>query len=301
MSLRPTVAYAVAIPLLLSAAVLLQVVRDRGWQPYEPRTPVLWLQNANMMHRMALGFDNIIADVYWIRAVVYFGRQRLSHDAAKNYDLLYPFLEFVTTLDPRFTTAYRFGAIFLSEEPPGGPHRPDLAIELLKRGAERTPERWEYLHDIGFVYFWTLQDYLQAAEWYDRASRIEGAPLWLKSTAAAMLLEGGDRHSARMIWRQMHESTTDEWLKRESRTRLAQFDALDVIDQLNQRLWTYKLRMGATPTRWEDLIAAGMLRGVPRDPAGVPFEIDIDNEVARVSEQSPLSPMPQSTRPGALQ
>jgi hypothetical protein len=297
-SLRPLV-YVVGIPLLLGLAVLVQVVRDRGWQPYEPRTPVLWLQNAPLMQRAALGFDSLVADVYWMRAVVYFGRQRLSHDTAKNYDLLYPFLQFVTTLDARFTTAYRFGAVFLSERPPGGPHRPDLAIQLLKRGAERTPERWEYLHDIGFVYFWTLQDHLQAAEWYERASHIEGAPLWLKSTAAAMLLEGGDRHSARVIWQHMHDSTSDEWLKQESRTRLAQFDALDVIDQLNQRIWAYKLRTGAAPTDWDNLIAAGMLRGVPRDPAGVPFEIDRDKEMARVSEKSPLWPMPQNIQPRA--
>jgi hypothetical protein len=137
-----TRAYLIVIALLLSLAVALQVWRDRGWQPYEPATPVLWLQDAATMRRLALGFDSLIADVYWMRAVVYFGRQRLSERQDKNYDLLYPFLDFVTTLDPRFTTAYRFGAIFLSEAAPGGPGRPDLAVTLLPGGAERTPERW---------------------------------------------------------------------------------------------------------------------------------------------------------------
>ena len=118
----------------------------------------------------ALGFDALVADLYWIRAVVYFGRQRLSKIADKNYDLLYPLLDLVTTLDPRFTVAYRFGAIFLSEPPPDGPGRPDLAVELLERGSS-APERWEYLHDIGFVYYWSYRDYAAAAEWLERASR----------------------------------------------------------------------------------------------------------------------------------
>ena len=50
----------------------------------------------------------------------------------KNYDLLYPLLDLVTTLDPRFNVAYRFGAIFLVRAAPGGPGRPDLAIALLE-------------------------------------------------------------------------------------------------------------------------------------------------------------------------
>lgn len=289
--------YVVVIALLLAVAVGLQVWRDRGWQPYEPATPVLWLQDAATMRRLALGFDSLIADVYWMRAVVYFGRQRLDTRADKNYDLLYPFLDLVTTLDVRFTTAYRFGAIFLSEAPPGGPGRPDLAVELLQRGAERTPERWEYLHDIGFVYFMTYRDYGQAAEWYQRASEIEGAPFWLKTTAAAALVQGGEREAARLIWQQMFETAADDWLKRESRTRLAQFDAMDTIDELNHVLWTFKLRMGYLPAAWDDVVAAQLLRGVPRDPAGTPFEIDRESETVKVSTSSPLWPMPDDFQP----
>jgi tetratricopeptide (TPR) repeat protein len=294
---QTTRSYLVTIALLLALAVTFQVGRDRGWQPYEPATPILWLENAGAMRRLALGFDSLIADVYWIRAVVYFGRQRLSDRQDKNYDLLFPFLDFVTTLDPRFTTAYRFGAIFLSEAAPGGPGRPDLAVALLERGAERTPERWEYLHDIGFVYFTTYRDYERAAEWYERASEIEGAPFWLKTTAAAVLVQGGERQAARLIWRQMFESANDDWLKQEALTRLAQFDALDAIDQLNQVLWTFKLRMGYLPRDWQEVVSAGMLHGVPTDPAGVPFEIDAENEIAKVSTASPLWPMPQDFRP----
>ena len=295
--MQSTRAYLIVIALLLSLAVGLQVWRDRGWQPYEPMTPLLWLQDAGTMRRLALGFDSLIADVYWMRAVVYFGRQRLSERQDKNYDLLYPLLDFVTTLDSRFTTAYRFGAIFLSEAAPGGPGRPDLAVALLERGAARTPERWEYLHDIGFVYFWTHRDYVQAAEWYQRASQIEGAPFWLNSTAAALLAQGGERHAARLIWQQMFDSAEDDWLKQESRTRLAQFDALDAIDDLNQVLWTFKLRMGYLPRSWQEVVAARLISGVPVDPTGTPFEIDAENELVKVSTASPLWPMPEDFRP----
>ena len=77
------------------------------------------------------------ADVYWIRAIQHYGGERLSTAADRNFELLFPLLDLATTLDPYFTIAYRFGAIFLSEPLPGGPGRPDQAIALLRKGHRR--------------------------------------------------------------------------------------------------------------------------------------------------------------------
>ena len=215
----------IIVTLLLTLAVALQVWRDRGWQPYQLSTPVMWLQASPAIKRAALGFDSLIADVYWTRTVVYFGRQRLAEGAQRNYDLLYPLLDLVTTLDPRFTAAYRFGAVFLAEPPPGGPGRPDLAIQLLQRGLAATPERWEYFHGIAFVEYWSHRNYTAAAEWLERAARIDGSPIWLKSSAALMRQQTGDRAAARVLWRQLHDSTDDRSLKNLAQMRIAQFDA----------------------------------------------------------------------------
>jgi hypothetical protein len=282
-----------AIALLLAAAVALQVWRDRGWQAYEPPTPVMWLTAGPLTARAALGYEAIAADVYWMRSVVYFGRQRLSEHADKNYDLLYPLLNLVTSLDPRFIVAYRFGAIFLSESPPGGPGRPDLAIQLLQRGLDHSPERWEYARDIGFVYYWHYRDFEKAAQWFQRASEVPGAPVWLTTTAATVLATGGDRASARLLWRQLFDTADVEYLKREAAIRLAQLQALDEIDQLNELLWRYEARTQRFPQTWEELVAARVLRGVPLDPAGEPYTIEPLNEEVIISPQSALWPLPR--------
>jgi hypothetical protein len=290
---KKTWQYLVVIAALLATAAGLQVWRDRGWKPYEPATPVMWLRAGPAMKRSLLGFDALVADIYWIRAVVYFGRQGLAKDPNKNYDLLAPMLDLVTTLDPRFSVAYRFGAIFLSESPPDGPGRPDLAVDLLKRGADYSPEKWEYLHDIGFVYYWHERDFKKGAQWLERAAAIPGAPFWLKSTAAHMHSERGDRQSARMLWQQIRDSADNEMLANTADIRLAQFTAMDVIDRVNEVLLRFEAASNRMPTDWRELIAARLLRGVPLDPTGVPFEIDQINRTARVSERSALWPMPQ--------
>ena len=65
-------------------------------------------------------------------------RSPVEAGAARKYELLFPLLDLTTTLDPYFTIAYRFGAIFLSERYPGGPGRPDQAIALLRKASPRS-------------------------------------------------------------------------------------------------------------------------------------------------------------------
>ena len=47
-----TAHFLVAIALLMPLAVALQVWRDRGWQAYEPATPVMWLQAGPAIKRL---------------------------------------------------------------------------------------------------------------------------------------------------------------------------------------------------------------------------------------------------------
>jgi hypothetical protein len=291
--MRGNAFYLTAITALLACAVVLQVWRDQGWKAYEPATPVMWLRAGPAMKRMALGYDALLADLYWIRSVVYFGRQGLSEDPGKTYDLLYPMLQLVTTLDPRFTVAYRFGAIFLAEPPPNGPGRPDLAVSLLEQGVEASPEKWEYLHAIGFTYYWSHRDFAQAAEWIERAARVPGSPPWLLATAGMMKAQAGDRESARVLWRQLRDSSDDESLRAAADARLAQFDAMDAIDLLNEVVWRFEARAGRPARSWQELIQARMLRRVPTDPTGVPFVLDPVNEDVRLSEKSTLWPLPK--------
>jgi hypothetical protein len=276
---------------LLASAIGLQIGRDRVIPPAPELLPVLWMRSPQALDRMSLSYDDLVADVYWIRAVVYYGSVRRSEAAVKSYDLLYPLLDVTTTLDPRFLLAYRMGAIFLSEGYPGGPGRPDLAIALLEKGLQRNAGDWRLLHDIGFVYFWTYRDYVQAAAWLRRASEAPGAPAWLKPVAGGMLMRGGDRATARALWHEIGSSEI-EAMRDVARRRLAQLDALDQIDQLHSLISRVTLASGVRPRSWGDLIARRVLPGVPLDPSGTPYELHPDTGRVDVSADSRLFPMP---------
>ena len=282
-----------AAVLLWSGALSVQAVREAR-HPLPPvSSDILYFRGGAAVSRAALGFDAILADLYWIRAIQHFGGTRRAQESDKTYRLLYPLLDLTTTLDPHFNIAYRFGALFLSEPHPAGPGRPDLALSLLERGLAADPKRWQYAQDAGFVHYWYRQDYKSAAGWYDRASRIEGAPWWLRSMAASTLAEGGDRQSSRQLWQQLYETTDDTWVRDNAQLKLAQLKALDDIDALAALVSRYAQARGVPPRSWNELVARRWLAGIPLDPSGTPYELkpDAPGGVA-LAEKSSLQPLP---------
>ncbi|MGH8636254.1 MAG: hypothetical protein ACREUZ_03870 [Burkholderiales bacterium] len=276
----------------LVAAIALQVLRDRAYPRDEAQARALmYVRSGPAMRRIALSFDALAADVYWIRAVQHYGGDRLDRTKQRKYELLYPLLDITTSLDPYFTIAYRFGAIFLAEAYPGGAGEPDLAIRLLEKGIAAQPTRWQYYHDAGFVHYWQLEDPRTAAAWFRKGAAQPGAPNWLEPLAATMLVQGGDRASARFVLNQIMQSD-QEWLRRAATRSLKQIDAFDAMDALRQRVAAYP-PPPPQPYSWEWLVSRGALRGIPLDPEGVPYEIDPASGDVRVSARSDLWPMPR--------
>ena len=188
------------------------------------------MQSPAVLRRIVLSFDALAADVYWIRALQHYGGDRLSRDGRqRQYWLLYPMLDLTTSLDPHFTIAHTVGAIFLSEGYPGGPGRPDLAVALLNKGIAAQPDNWRYYHDIAFVLL-AVPRHEDGRRLVPAGAEAAGAPGWLEPVAASLLIEGGDRQSARFILQQILNSP-EAWLQQMARRALLQIDALDILDR----------------------------------------------------------------------
>jgi tetratricopeptide (TPR) repeat protein len=278
--------------ILFGAAVIgLQAVHERHGGPLAGTTEsVLYVRSPEAMGRLALSYDALFADLYWIRAVQHYGGTRLSKDPNARYELLYPLLDLATSLDVRFRVAYLFGSIFLAEPPPGGPGRTDLAIALLEKALRAQPEQWEYAQAIGFVHYWWRQDYEQAAAWFSRAADVPGAPIWMRPLAATTLAQGGSRESSRLLWQRIAASAEDGWYRNDALRRLRQLDAMDQIDRLRAAVDAFRTARGALPSDWADLRAAGYLRGAPVDPAGTPYRLAAGS--VSLDPASPLNPLP---------
>jgi hypothetical protein len=243
------------------------------------------LRSAKLVKSMSLEYASLLADFYWTRVVQYYGIKRVKKDA--NLDSLWPLLDVTTTLDPNLLIAYRFGATFLSEAPPRGAGRPDLAVQLIERGIRANPDYWRFYQDLGFVYYMDLKDYDKASQAFLEGSKNPSAQIWMKTMAAKIASEGDSSSTSTFLWNEIYNSAPDPSVKKNAMDHLQLLRAQEDCKQLDAIGEQYEKRLGKRPARLSELIEAGLLRGVPADPLGYPYALD-ENGKAQTSADSPL-------------
>ena len=271
---------------LLALVPFLQKRIDAQLGAYRATEEALYLWSGQQVRRLVPGFEDLAADVYWLRTVQYFGGQRLfAHE--KKFELLLPLIEITTTLDPRLVIAYKYGATFLCEQPPEGAGRCDQGIAVLEKGVSVMPGDWRLRQDLGFFHFIFRKDPQKAAEILLQASELPGAAFWLKNLAAMVLAKGKQRDSARAIWFQIYEQS-DGPMKANALDHVKVLDAYDAADSVQSLVAEVERRTGRRPETLDELRAAGLMRGPAVDGSGAPFLYDPRSGTVRVSPQSKL-------------
>lgn len=278
--------------LLCSVLLLLRLDRLRRGATLEE---VLYISSPKVLKRMSLGYDGLLADVYWTRAVQYYGNKH--HVGAEHYDLLAPLLEITTTLDPHLLVAYEYGSNFLSPKPPNGAGMPERAIQLQEFGIEHNPNEWKLYYQLGFIYYMELKDYAGAARAFARGARVPNAHPFLAVLAGRMAQRAGDLQTARMMWSTTYETATEKSIRANAAAHLRALQVDEDVPKLEQLAALYRERSGHPASSFADLVAAGMLRGIPIDPLGHPYKLMSDGRVeVRVPDDLPF--ISKGTPPG---
>jgi hypothetical protein len=271
-SLRLVFTAAWVMALLAGALTGLQLVIDRHTAGLGADQEILYLQSGKTLKKLALGHEGLLADLYWMRAVQYYGEKRLRRDT--NFKLLAPLIEIAVTLDPHLMEAYNVGAILLSEPKPVGADQPPIAVAFLKKGIENNPEEWILHRNLGFVYYWYLNDFPSAARAFFTGSKNPQAARWMKTMAAELMAHGGSRQSARFLWQELYQTSTNSALKENARENLFKLTAEEEIEWLQSLIDKVEARIHRRGISLGDLVSLGLLKSVPADPKGFPYIID---------------------------
>jgi hypothetical protein len=278
----------IAVPLLLVAIAAVQTRIDSERDSLARLNDDLFLRSPSAIQKLSLGYDALVADIYWTRAVQYYGARFATKGAT--FPLLWPLLDISTTLDPHMLVAYRAGAFFLSESGNAGPGRPDLAVELIQRGIRANPNDWILNTDLGFLYYWRLKDYQSSASAFLEGSNKPNAPAWMKVMAARVAEKGGSLETSRMIWSEIYESNKDPKIRERALETLRGLKAAEDEIQLDQLADEYKKRFGRYPASVNELHSAGLIGGIPVDPDGYPYLFEPDGKAALDPRSSVVIP-----------
>jgi tetratricopeptide (TPR) repeat protein len=284
---KTTTVASICLALFLAASSFV-LHRTDQLRPQATLDEVLFLSSPKVIKRASLGYDGLMACIYWTRAVQYFGYRH--HYYATSYNLLAPLLEITTHLDPHLVVAYEFGTSFLAPKPPHGAGQPERAIELMEYGIQNNPDNWHLYYDLGFVYYMELRDYKNAAGAFERGSHVPNAHPFLKILAAQMAQHAGEYETARMLWSATYQTTQDQQIKENALEHLRALRVDEDVKRLQEAVTRFGERTGRLPASMAELAAADGLRGTPVDPDGHPYKLTPEGRVEiRVPDDFPFA------------
>ena len=262
-------------------ASVLMLHRIDQLRPQATLDDILYVSSPKVLKRASLGYDGLLADVYWTRAVQYFGSRRSSE---ASFNLLAPLLEITTNLDPHLIPAYEFGGSFLAPPPPNGAGQPDRAIQLLDYGIRNNPDDWRLYYNLGFVYYMDLKDYSHASDAFERGSQVPNAHPFLKVLAAQMAQHGGEYQTARMLWTATYKTARDKQIRLNAAEHLRDLKVDEDVTNLQAAVTRFGEKTGRLPSSIYELARAEGLPDIPVDPTGKPYKMD---ERGRILVQQP--------------
>jgi tetratricopeptide (TPR) repeat protein len=275
-SFRTTLIASACLVVSAIACVLLLRNIDR-LRPRATIDDALYISSPQMVKRASLGFNGLMACIYWTRTVQYFGHRHYNRE--RTYNELGPLLEIATALDPHLTPAYQFGASFLAPAPPNGAGEPQRAVQLMQYGIDHNPDDWRLYYNLGFVYYTELKDYRKATEVFDRGSRTPGAHPFMKVLAAQMAEHAGDFSTARLLWSATFETSHETQIRQNAMEHLRAIQVDEDVTHLQALVTHFGERTGRLPASMEELVTAEHLRGLPADPDGDPYQLSHDGRV----------------------
>ncbi len=172
------------------------------------------LPNPQILHLLALGYDQIVADCFWLSFIQYYGDTEAR--LADKYDHCYDYLHVITTLDPHFLQAYWFAAFAVGAEQ----KRPDLAAKIISAGINANQNDWSLPYIAAINQFINAKDDKEAAKYYRLAAKFPGAPNWVSRQAQIL-----DAHLPRLFkeirtWTTVYESNPNGLVRSTAQTKL---------------------------------------------------------------------------------
>lgn len=177
------------------------------------------VMNSDMLKAFSLGFDRVLADIWWLGFVQYYGDRRAITEEKLRYAPSY--LKLVVALDPHFIRPYWFAAFVLAG---------DLGMlkesnDFLDMGIRNNPEEWSLPYIAGFNQALYARDYAKAGAYYAQAAKVPGAPAWLAEQAKIMQSDAPRLIKEIKTWERMYKEENNELVKEKALANI-------------QRLWS---------------------------------------------------------------
>lgn len=159
-----------------------------------------YIPSGAQIRPLILGFDNVVADLFWLRAVQYAG----GNSGAFEFDALPEYLNLITDLDPHFAFVYQFGALVYTLNEHILHRVPELLEKGIAANKDTRPDLLGQMYvDLGFYTYFYEKNPEKGAEYYEICIEHEEeyhCPPYAKNVEAFLRSKAGEHEIALNIW-----------------------------------------------------------------------------------------------------
>lgn len=273
-----TAAYLVTAAVFFGAAIASRQIAQSSRAEGELPDEVTYLPSAAVIKPASLGFQELVADYYWLKAIQYFGTE--SNQTSQRLRHLYSLVDLVTDLAPDFEYAYRFGAITMVLFDTNG----DLAAKILGKGAANVPNEWRIPYLLGYIYYYLFDDPVRASSAYETAGTAaaksgDTSMEWLHRLARKLKIDAGNPDLMLPVVYRLYEKEHDPRLREKFRKRLTEVTRARNIIYLEQEVTRFEAERGRLPRDLAELVSEGFISLVPPDFEGGEYRLVGQNVV----------------------
>lgn len=254
-----------------------------AWAPREVASDnVRFLPSGKALSLVSLGYEEVLADLLWVKATMLFG-ERFGEDGDQGwYSWLYHMMDLATDLDPQFRGAYKYGGIMLRVD---GAFI-EQSTMIFAKGMHAMPNEWYFPFGIAMNYFLYKDDGALAAPYMRRAAQSDGGPFYLANLAVSLVDEEQGLETSLLFLEEERKNVEDpralnaiEVKIFEVKYQVAERNAQRIVEE-------YRRRRGQLPAEPERVGELGL--ELPPDPLGGRWKWDRSPDAEFGSVQSSL-------------
>jgi tetratricopeptide (TPR) repeat protein len=219
---------------------------------------LLYFPSGVFVREATAGYRNLAADAIWLEFIQYYGEHRLTD---QKFLYLGHILDVLTDLDPRFLSAYTYGALLLVTDA----HENSKGIALLRKGMKNNPQSWQIPFTAGFLDYIFIRNYDEAGRYFAQAATLPGAPPACDRFAGYVAQKMNQEDVAQSLLEHVLGASHN----RDEQDVLRYYIMKLQMKQLNKATKLYQDRTGKAPDRHlQELIRSGLLASIPEEPHG---------------------------------
>ncbi|GFO55593.1 hypothetical protein GMSM_26000 [Geomonas sp. Red276] len=237
------------------------------------------LPRVEVLRVIAADQKQVVAEGLILDVLMYFGgllgKEKGKVNPPPDFQSMSRLLHGAVQLDPYNMDAYYFAQAILVWDV----DQVKLANNLIDYGMKYRSWDWYLPFFAGFNYGYFLKDYPMAAKYYMKAGELSGNELFI-NLAGRYLNESGQNDLAIAYLKTMAKGAKNKVMWESLTTRLKALEAVRAIDMARD---AFRRATGHPAGSVEQLLYAGYLKEIPKDPYGGTFYLAADGTVKTTS------------------